>query len=63
MGTAEPGLLLAFDSVFLDRSSLRGRGFIFDSVGDPGSFFTMILGRVASLRVLREDLGQHKSSP
>lgn len=50
MGTADAGLL-AVDSVFLDKSSFRGRGFMFESVGDPGSFFTMTLGRPASLRV------------
>lgn len=47
MGTADAGLL-AVDSVFLDKSNFRGRGFIFESVGDPGSFFTMTLGRPAS---------------
>jgi hypothetical protein len=51
MGTAEAGLL-ALERVFLDKSNRRGRGFIFDSVGDPGSFLTIIFGRAASLRWL-----------
>lgn len=57
MGTAEAGLL-AFDNVFFDRSNRRGRGFMFESVGDPGSFLTMILGRAASTRALRRGQDQ-----
>lgn len=51
MGTAEAGLL-AVVSVFLVKSNLRGRGFMFDSVGEPGSFLTMTFGRFASMRAL-----------
>lgn len=49
MGTAE-ARLFADASVFLERSNLRGRGFMFESVGDPGSFFTMTLTRPVSFR-------------
>lgn len=53
MGTAEAGTLEeAF--VFLERSSFRGRGRVFDRVGDPGSFLTTILGCLESARLRRE---------
>lgn len=42
MGRAEVGWLDL--SVFLDRSSLRGRGRVWVMLGEPGSFLTKILG-------------------
>jgi hypothetical protein len=42
MGRAEVGWLDL--GVFLDRSSLRGRGRVLVILGDAGSFFTIILG-------------------
>jgi hypothetical protein len=45
IGRAEFGLFeLLAESVFLDRSSLDGRGRVWVTVGEPGSFLTMILG-------------------
>lgn len=47
--------------MFLERSSFRGRGRVLDKVGDPGSFFTMILGFLRSARALQgEESCQHR---
>lgn len=51
-GRAVCGVLPVVDMVFLDRSSFRGRWRVAGSSGDPGSFFTMILGGGAAFREL-----------
>jgi hypothetical protein len=39
-----PELFPLLEFLFLDRSSLDGRGLECDIVGEPGSFLTTILG-------------------
>jgi len=59
MGRAEVGWLDL--GVFLDRSSLRGRGRVLVILGDAGSFFTIILGGAPADRELQGKLAKNQS--